>query len=215
MKADEEHLAEAPSEASPWNLANALTVLRIALVPVFAWLLLHDAGGDAAWRVAAWVTFTLAIATDRLDGEIARRKGLITTFGKVADPIADKALIGAALVALSALGELPWWVTLVILAREAGITLMRFVVIRHGVMPASHGGKIKTVLQATAIGLYLLPLGDWFGDWAEAAAWWVMLAALAVTVLTAVDYVVQAVRLRRTSERTAMKRARRRARGDG
>lgn len=215
MKADEEHLAEAASEASLWNLANALTVLRIALVPVFAWLLLHDSGQDAAWRVAAWVAFTLAILTDRLDGEIARRKGLITTFGKVADPIADKALIGAALVALSVLGELPWWVTLVILAREAGITLMRFVVIRHGVMPASHGGKIKTVLQATAIGLYLLPLGDWFGDWAETLSWWVMLAALAVTVLTAVDYVLQAVRLRRTSERTAMKRARRRARGDG
>lgn len=214
MKADAEHLAEATSEASPWNLANALTVLRIALVPVFAWLLLHDGGEDAAWRVASWVAFSLAILTDRLDGEIARRKGLVTNFGKVADPIADKALVGTALVALSVLGELPWWVTIVILAREAGITLMRFVVIRHGVMPASHGGKFKTVLQATAIGLYLLPLGDWFGDWAETVSWGVMLAALAVTVLTAVDYVLQAVRLRRTSERTAMKRARRAGRGD-
>lgn len=210
MRADEEHLAEPTSQASVWNVANGLTVLRIALVPVFAWLLLREGGEDAAWRVASWVMFTIAIFTDRLDGELARRKNLITDFGKVADPIADKALIGTALVALSVLGELPWWVTIVILAREAGITLMRFVVIRHGVMPASHGGKIKTVLQATAIGLYLLPLGDWFGPWAEALAWWVMLAALAVTVLTAVDYVLQAVRLRRTSERTAGKRAARR-----
>ncbi len=213
MKADEEHLAEPTSAASAWNIANAITVLRIALVPVFAWLLLHDGGQDPWWRVASWAGFSVAILTDRLDGEIARRKGLITDFGKVADPIADKALIGTALVVLSLLDELPWWVTVVILAREAGITLMRFVVIRHGVMPASHGGKVKTVLQATAIGLYLLPLEEWFGRWAETVSWWVMLAALAVTVLTAVEYVVQAVRLRRSSERTAMKRARRAGRG--
>ena len=215
MRVDEEHLAEPASAASPWNVANALTVLRIALVPLFAWLLLHQGGHDPGWRVAAWATFSVAILTDRLDGEIARRKGLITNFGKVADPIADKALVGTALVVLSLVGDLPWWVTIVILAREAGITMLRFVVIRHGVMPASHGGKIKTVLQATAIGLYLLPLGAWFGPWAEALAWWVMLAALAVTVVTAADYVLQAVRLRRTSERTARKRAKRAPRSDG
>jgi CDP-diacylglycerol---glycerol-3-phosphate 3-phosphatidyltransferase len=191
---------------SPWNIANALTVLRIALVPLFAVLLLHDGGHSADWRLASWVTFTAAVVTDRIDGDIARRRGLVTDFGKVADPIADKALIGTALVLLSVLGELPWWVTVLVLVRELGITLLRFVVIRHGIMPASHGGKIKTVLQATAIGLYLLPLATWFGSWATTLAWWVMLAAVAVTVVTGLDYVVQAVRLRRGSARTAAKR---------
>ena len=112
----------------------------------------------SAGRVAAFVTFAVAVATDRIDGDLARRRGLITDFGKIADPIADKALIGAALVSLSALGELPWWVTVVVLAREIGVTVLRFVVIRHGVMPASRGGKAKTVLQSVAIGLYVLPL---------------------------------------------------------
>ncbi|MFP5346387.1 MAG: CDP-diacylglycerol--glycerol-3-phosphate 3-phosphatidyltransferase [Actinomycetes bacterium] len=192
---------------SPWNIANALTVLRIALVPVFAVLLLHDDGNSPGWRVAAWVAFTAAVVTDRIDGDIARRRGLVTDFGKVADPIADKALIGTALVLLSVLHDLPWWVTIVVLARELGITLLRFVVIRHGIMPASHGGKIKTVAQATAIGLYVLPLRIWFGGWAVDVAWIVMLVAVALTVITGLDYVVQAMRLRRGSARTAAKRA--------
>lgn len=201
-------MSAAPGTApSAWNVANALTALRIALVPVFALLLVHEAGDDPAWRLAAWVAFTAAVVTDRLDGEIARRHGLVTDFGKVADPIADKALVGTALVLLSVLGELSWWVTVVVLGRELGITLLRFVVIRHGVMPASHGGKIKTVLQSTAIGLYLLPLAAWFGSWATTLAWWVMLAAVVVTVATGADYVVQAVRLRRGSARTAAKQA--------
>ncbi|MFP5345908.1 MAG: CDP-diacylglycerol--glycerol-3-phosphate 3-phosphatidyltransferase [Actinomycetes bacterium] len=194
---------------SPWNIANALTVLRIALVPVVAVLLLHDDGNSAAWRVGAWAAFTAAVVTDRIDGDIARRRGLVTDFGKVADPIADKALIGTTLVLLSVLHDLPWWVTVVVLVRELGITLLRIVVIRHGIMPASHGGKIKTVAQATAIGLYLLPLGTWFGAWARDVAWVVMLVAVALTVVTGLDYVVQAVRLRRGSARTAAKRARR------
>lgn len=192
---------------SPWNIANALTVARIALVPVFAVLLLHESGDDVGWRVAAWVAFTVAVITDSFDGDIARRRGLVTDFGKVADPIADKVLVGTGLVLLSVLGELPWWVTAVVLARELGITALRFVVIRHGIMPASHGGKVKTVLQSVAIGLYVLPLGAWFGDWATTLAWWTMLAATGVTVVTGLDYVVQAVRLRRGSERTAAKQA--------
>ena len=193
---------------SPWNIANALTVLRIALVPVFAWLLLHDGGQDAAgWRVAAWVVFTVAVITDGVDGDIARRRGLVTDFGKIADPIADKALIGTALVLLSFLGELTWWVTALVLLRELGITALRFVVIRHGIMPASHGGKVKTVLQSVAIGLYVLPLDAWFGSWATTLAWWTMLAAVVVTLATGLDYVVQAVRLRRGSARTAAKAA--------
>lgn len=213
MKADPEHLTDATSPVSAWNIANALTVLRILIVPVFAWLLLHDGGSDPLWRLASWAAFSAAVVTDKVDGDIARSRGLVTDFGKVADPIADKALIGTALVALSVIDELPWWVTIVVLLRELGITALRFVVIRHGVMPASHGGKIKTVLQATAIGLYLLPLTAWLGSWAAAVAWGVMLLAVVVTVVTGLDYVVQAVRLRRGSARTAAKRARRSAHG--
>ena len=104
------------------------------------------------------MVFAVASVTDRLDGDLARRRSLVTDFGKIADPIADKALTGAALIGLSALDELPWWVTVVILVRELGITLLRFWVIRHGVIPASRGGKLKTLLQTVAIGLYVLPL---------------------------------------------------------
>jgi CDP-diacylglycerol--glycerol-3-phosphate 3-phosphatidyltransferase len=193
--------------ASVWNIANALTILRLALVPVFLVLLLHDDGRDDWWRVAAWATFAVASVTDRVDGQIARRRGLVTDFGKIADPIADKALIGAALVGLSALGELAWWITVVVLVREIGITLLRFFVIRHGVMPASRGGKLKTLLQAVGIGLLVLPLGGWL----EVAALGVMYVAVLVTIVTGVDYVQRAVQLRRTSDRAAMKRARRAA----
>jgi CDP-diacylglycerol---glycerol-3-phosphate 3-phosphatidyltransferase len=132
---------------------------------------------------------------------------LVTNVGKVADPIADKALTGAALIGLSALGDLPWWVTVVILIREVGITGLRFFVIRHGVIPASRGGKAKTLLQNLAIGLYLLPLTGW----AASVRFWMMGVAVAVTLVTGADYVARAVHLRRTSARAEMKRARRRA----
>jgi CDP-diacylglycerol---glycerol-3-phosphate 3-phosphatidyltransferase len=190
---------------SAWNIANALTVTRLVLVPVFLALLFHDGGDDGPWRVAAFVVFAVASVTDRVDGQIARRRGLVTDFGKIADPIADKALIGAALVGLSLLDELPWWVTVIILVREIGITLLRFFVIRHGVMPASRGGKFKTLVQAVAIGLLVLPLAGWLHD----LAMLVMYVAVAVTVVTGADYVMRALRLRRTSERAALKRARR------
>ena len=133
---------------SPWNVANALTVLRILMVPVYGWLLLAHHGDDPVLRFWAAGVFLLATLTDRVDGEIARRRGLITDFGKVADPIADKALMGMAFVGLSVLGELPWWVTALVLIREWGVTALRFFVIRHGVMPAGRGGKLKTVLQS-------------------------------------------------------------------
>jgi CDP-diacylglycerol--glycerol-3-phosphate 3-phosphatidyltransferase len=177
---------------SAWNIANAVTVLRLLLVPVFAVLLFHDDGNDTGWRVAAFLTFVVASMTDRFDGELARRRGLITDFGKIADPIADKALTGTALVGLSALGELPWWVTVVVLVREVGVTLLRFWVIRHGVIPASRGGKVKTALQVLAIGLYILPLEGA----AQAIAQAVMAVAVIVTVVTGADYVVRAFRLR-------------------
>ena len=194
-----------PPPVSAWNIANALTVLRLALVPVFLVLLFHGDGDDALWRVLAWVAFAVASVTDRVDGELARRRGIVTDFGMIADPIADKALIGAALVGLSMLGELPWWVTVVVLVREIGITLLRFFVIRHGVMPASRGGKVKTLLQAVGIGLLVLPLGGFLHDLALV----IMYVAVAVTVATGVDYVARAVRLRRTSARALLKRARR------
>jgi CDP-diacylglycerol--glycerol-3-phosphate 3-phosphatidyltransferase len=191
------------AKPSNWNIANALTLVRIALVPLFIVLLLHDDGQDTGWRILATLAFMFAMATDRVDGELARRKGLITDLGKIADPIADKALVGGALVALSVLGELWWWVTALVLVRELGITLMRFVVIRHGVMPAGRGGKLKTVAQALALWLYIAPLPSVLDPLAIAA----MVAAVALTVGTGVDYVAQAVRLRRTSERTLRKRA--------
>jgi CDP-diacylglycerol---glycerol-3-phosphate 3-phosphatidyltransferase len=177
------------------NVANGLTLLRLLLVPVFGWALVQEHGTETSWRVVAFVIFTVASVTDRLDGDLARRRGLVTDVGKMADPIADKALTGTALVGLSALDLLPWWVTVVILARELGITLLRFWVIRHGVIPASRGGKYKTFLQSVAIGLYLLPLQDWLAT----AAAWVMGAALVLTVATGVDYVARALALRRAA----------------
>ena len=137
--------------------------------------------------------FVIAAVTDQLDGRIARKYGLVTDFGKIADPIADKALIGAALIGLSILGVLSWWVTAIIIVREVGVTLLRFWVLRHGVIPASRGGKLKTLLQAVAIGLYLIPLPD---PW-QWAAHIVMAAAVVVTVVTGVEYVYQALALRR------------------
>jgi CDP-diacylglycerol--glycerol-3-phosphate 3-phosphatidyltransferase len=181
--------------------------VRLLLVPAFVALLVIDGGHSPGWRVWAFVAFAVATVTDYVDGDLARSRGLVTDVGKVADPIADKALTGAALIGLSALGDLAWWVTIVILVREVGVTLLRFVVIRHGVIPASRGGKAKTAIQNIAIGLYLLPLEGW----AASLRFWTMGVALLVTIATGADYVARAVTLRRTSERAEMKRARRRA----
>lgn len=174
------------------NIANILTVLRIVLVPVFLFALFADGGHSTGWRIAAASIFAVAAVTDRIDGQLARKHGLVTDFGKMADPIADKALIGAALVGLSMLGDLSWWVTGIIAARELGITLMRFAVLRHGVIPAGRGGKLKTLVQSVAIGLYVFPLPDGFAPFSAT----LMGLAVALTVLTGLDYVVQAVRLR-------------------
>ncbi len=181
------------AQPSTWNIANGLTILRVLLVPLFGWFLLREGGDDLTMRIAAFVTFGIAALTDKFDGELARRRGLITDFGKIADPIADKALMGMALVGLSLLGELTWWVTGVILVREIGITLLRFWVIRYGVISASPGGKAKTLLQVIAIAMYLLPFGGWFHLGAQI----VMGAAVALTVLTGADYVLRALKLRR------------------
>jgi len=179
-----------------WNVPNALTVLRIALVPVFVVVFVADDGGSSAMRIWAAVIFVVAIATDWLDGDLARRQGLVTDFGKIADPIADKALTGAALICLSLLGELAWWVTVVIMVREIGITVLRFVIIRRGVMPASRGGKLKTALQSVGLVLLILPLTGLL----HLLGLVVMYAALAVTVVTGIDYLAQAWRIWRGSD---------------
>jgi len=173
-------------------VANIITVVRILLAPLFIWMLLDDAGDLGTIRYLAAALFIIAIVTDSVDGLLARRQNLVTDFGKILDPIADKVLIGGALVSLSILGELWWWVTIVIMVREIGITVFRFVIIRIRVVPASRGGKLKTVFQAVAISLYLVPtwllLGDWM-HWVNAV---VMAIALVLTVVTGVQYLVNA-----------------------
>ncbi|MDT0446197.1 CDP-diacylglycerol--glycerol-3-phosphate 3-phosphatidyltransferase [Streptomyces johnsoniae] len=192
--ADRPATAPRPSTAPAlWNIANVLTMVRLLLVPGFVLLMFAEGGHDPAWRSVAWAAFTIAMITDLFDGELARRRNLVTDFGKIADPIADKAIMGAALICLSALSDLPWWVTVVILARELGITLLRFWVIRHGVIPASRGGKAKTLTQGIAVGMYILALT---GPLAS-LRWWVMAVAVVLTVATGLDYVRQAVVLRR------------------
>ena len=209
-----DHLVDPTPKPPPsvWNIANALTILRICMVPVYGWLLLSEGGDNPTLRWWAAGVFVLAIATDRVDGDLARSRGLITDFGKVADPIADKALMGMAFVGLSVLGELWWWVTALVLVREWGVTLMRFFVIRHGVMPAGRGGKLKTFLQSVTLTLFTLPLWTFplATAW-KAAAWVTMALAVAVTVVSGLDYVVKAHRLRQTSERALRKRAARAA----
>jgi CDP-diacylglycerol--glycerol-3-phosphate 3-phosphatidyltransferase len=172
------------------NIANLLTTLRLVLVPVFLVALFAGDGHEIRWRIAAFVVFAVAVITDRFDGSLARSYGIETEFGKLADPIADKALVGAALIGLSMLGDLPWWVTVVIMVREVGITVLRFAVLRRGVIPSSRGGKLKTLVQAVAIGLFILPHP---GPWLTVAAT-VMGVAIVLTIVTGVDYATQAVK---------------------
>jgi len=200
LAGEPDHLGDPVTTVSVWNIANALTLLRLVLVPFFALTLWHLHGQSTLWRLIACAIFVVASLTDRIDGDLARKHGLITEFGKLADPIADKALIGTALIGLSVVAGLSWWVTGLILLREVGVTLLRFWVIRHGVIPASRGGKVKTTVQALAIGLLVLPLsGGWRG-----LADVVMALALVLTLLTGVDYVFRAIRLR-SADRLAVR----------
>lgn len=179
--------------ASVANVANLLTGVRFLLVPVFLAALFVGDGHQTFWRATAFVVFTVAVITDHLDGALARAYGMVTEFGKLADPIADKLLIGSALIGLSMLGDLPWWITIVIMIREIGVTVLRLAVLRHGVIPASRGGKVKTLVQAVAIGLFILPLQSWAGVWLSVATW-IMWLAVVLTVLTGADYVISAIR---------------------
>jgi CDP-diacylglycerol---glycerol-3-phosphate 3-phosphatidyltransferase len=195
---------------SNWNVPNALTTLRILMVPFFAWALLIDDGQSSGWRWVAYGLFAVAMITDKIDGDLARKHNLITNFGKIADPIADKALTGMAFVGLSIIGELWWAVTIVVLVREWGITFMRFWLIKQGtVLPAGQGGKLKTTVQTLALGLLIMPLRQATGFWEPIGlvVWWVaivlMAAAVALTVWTGVVYVVESVKARRAAKQTA------------
>jgi CDP-diacylglycerol---glycerol-3-phosphate 3-phosphatidyltransferase len=204
-----------PEAARPsnFNVANALTALRIVLVPVLGWLLLSDGGHDSLRRWEAFAVFLVAILTDRIDGNLARKHNLVTDFGKLMDPIADKALTGMAFIALSVIDELWWWVTIVVLGREWLVTVLRLWVARYGVMAANRGGKLKTVLQATALSGFILPLREFPGALAGVGdvLWWgavvVMTAAVLVTLTTGADYVRAAFDVRRQGRAAAQSAA--------
>ena len=189
--------------AIPRQLPNAITIVRILCAPVFLWMLLADGGADGALRWWAAVLFIVAIATDGLDGYLARRHDIVTDLGKLLDPIADKVLTGFAFVGLSILAELPWWVTIVVLIREIGITVYRFLVVSDHVLAAAWMGKLKTVAQAVALSLALLPLWTLVGEW----IWWVngvtMAIAVVLTIASGIDYIVseaRGVRARKSSD---------------
>ncbi|MBK7821400.1 MAG: CDP-diacylglycerol--glycerol-3-phosphate 3-phosphatidyltransferase [Tessaracoccus sp.] len=192
-------MSDTPSHGAPvsnWNLPNILTVVRIILVPVYVVLLFRDPG-LFEWRFAATVVFVLAMLTDLADGYIARKYNLITDFGKLWDPIADKALTGAAFISLSILGELPWFFTIIILVREWGITWVREMLKKYGtVMAANKGGKAKTATQTFALILFSLGL-VFLPGWLQVTAWALMWAALILTVVTGIDYLIGAWRIRR------------------
>ncbi|MGC5616158.1 CDP-diacylglycerol--glycerol-3-phosphate 3-phosphatidyltransferase [Georgenia sp. Z1491] len=184
------------AQAPLWNIANILTMLRIVLVPVFVVLFLLD--GDAM-RWAAAAVFVVAAITDKLDGYLARSRNLVTDFGKLADPIADKTLVGAALVLLSWAGELPWVITIVILVRELAVTVLRDVMRRREVvMPASQGGKLKTVLQLVFISVMLVPWATFLSERVSDVLLWIALviawAAMTVALLSGIQYFVAAAR---------------------
>lgn len=181
------------------QLPNAITIARILCAPVFLWLLLADGGVGGGLRWAAGIVFIVAIATDGIDGYIARRHDIVSDLGKLLDPIADKALTGVAFVGLSILGELDWWVTIVVLIREIGITIYRFLVVNDHVLAAAWMGKLKTVAQAVALSIALLPLAS-LSDAAvwHATVWWAgtvtMTIAVILTIASGIDYVVSEIR---------------------
>lgn len=188
------------AKPSNWNAPNIITGVRILATPFFLWMLLADGGADGPLRWVSAVFFVVAIATDAWDGHIARSRGLITDLGKLLDPIADKFLTGAALVGLSILGELPWWVTIIVLVREVGITIHRLMIAHDVVVAAAWMGKLKTVAQSVAITLALLPLESVMGAAAPVAYWAnvvTMTVAVLLTVLSGIDYILAFVRARR------------------
>jgi CDP-diacylglycerol--glycerol-3-phosphate 3-phosphatidyltransferase len=197
--------SESPERpTSNWNVPNALTTLRIAMVPFFGWALLHDGGGSLGWRWIAYALFVTAMLTDKIDGDIARKHNLITNFGKIADPIADKAITGMAFIGLSVIGALWWWVTVLVLVREWSVTIARLSIARQVVMAARQSGKIKTMAQALALGGFVAPFKDFSGRWDVPGdvVWWVsavlMGIAVVLTVTSGLEFARDVVRQRRT-----------------
>jgi len=193
-------IAGGEGPVSTGNLANVITVLRIAMAPVVLWLMLVDAGEWGTWRIFAAVLFLLAISTDGVDGALARRRNLITNAGIILDPVADKALTGAAFIGLALLAELPWWVVIVVLGREILITLFRLIMLPKRVIPASRGGKAKTLSQAIALGSWLTPTWLVLGEWVWVLNDYLMGLAVVLTVITGVDYLVRGVRAPRSAD---------------
>ncbi|MDE0545900.1 CDP-diacylglycerol--glycerol-3-phosphate 3-phosphatidyltransferase [Microbacterium sp. C7(2022)] len=186
--------------AIPRQLPNMITIVRIFCAPVFLGMLLADGGADGALRWWAAVLFIVAIATDGIDGYLARKYEIVSDLGKLLDPLADKILTGFAFIGLSILLELPWWVTIIVLIREVGMTVYRFMVVSDHVLAAAWMGKLKTVAQGVALALALLPLWTLVGEW----IFWVngvtMTIAVILTIASGIDYVVTEVRARRAKQ---------------
>ena len=185
------------SAKSIFNLPNLITMARILFVPFFIWTLVEFNNPESAMRWISVLVFIIIMASDGVDGAIARKRGLITNLGKLLDPIADKALLGGALVTLSVLGEVSWWVTAVIMIRELGITAYRFVVIRNEVVAASSGGKLKTIFQGIMVGFVVSPLTAWFDQWYTYFELALVLFATALTLITGIQYLLAAFRARK------------------
>jgi CDP-diacylglycerol---glycerol-3-phosphate 3-phosphatidyltransferase len=202
-------VTEVETRPSNWNLPNVLTSLRIVMVPFFGWALLVDGGDSVLWRCVAWLLFVVAMVTDKVDGDLARKHGLITDFGKIADPIADKAITGMAFVGLSIVGDVWWWVTVVVLVREWSVTLLRLSVLKKVVIPAAGSGKLKTTFQALALGSLCLPLRDAdLPDWLQTpgevlfyAAQVCLAAAVALTLWSGYEFFRDVWRQRATLRR--------------
>ena len=169
---------------------NIITIVRIFFAPAIFFFVVSDPGSQAG-RVLAATFFLVGMATDGIDGFIARSRGLITEFGKLLDPIADKVLVATALIALSIVGEIPWWFTGLILLREIGITVYRFFALKDAVIPASRAGKLKTLFQTVAITLALADFGQ-FGEWAVITTWTLLWIAFALTIVSGAIYVFEA-----------------------
>ncbi len=175
------------------NLPNVLTLLRILLVPVLVVVLLGETENGDLW---AAIVFGLASATDAMDGYLARTRNAITTFGKLMDPIADKLLIIAALVALVSLSRLAGWVAMVIIARELTVTVTRMQATQHGVVIAANSwGKAKTTTQVVAI-FFLIAIGEPTPAWVDGLVY----GMVAITIVSGVDYFFGLRRVLREAE---------------
>ena len=201
--------SEQTRQVSNWNVPNALTTLRIVMVPFFGWALLHEHGHSNGWRWIAYLLFFLAMVTDKIDGDLARKHNLITNCGKIADPIADKAITGMAFVGLSIIGELWWWVTIVVLVREWSVTFARLSIAKHVVMAANQSGKAKTMAQGLALGGFVAPFNHLVGSWHVPGmiVWWLsavlMGIAFVLTVTSGLEFARDAVRARRGARTAA------------